>query len=388
MAAVVAAAALTAGAAGLLWPAEGLQDALDALAVGNLARAERIAGDLVRRDPDAAARAWVIVATASHRAGRYDRAEDAYRQFLAICDDPDQQAYAAEQIAACRRLAQPPQALPPGARLTGAQRAKLAVVDNRRHAESTEHFIVRANNAALARLVADQAENALERICESILGGQAYPHSVRIDIWATVAEFRRHATSAREWAGGSFSLRRGAGGRTVRRIDLTQLDDAGRFDVRMLDRVLPHEMCHLVLAEFFGDASCPTALSEGLAMLAEASADNGRIALAGAAMANGQKISLADMLTMDRCGEKQAPVFYAEAFSLADYLRSRMTRRQFAEMLGHLKAGCPLDEAIQRAMYVPPRSGFLDQLARAWEAEAIRQSQFLRALDEGPEAAR
>jgi hypothetical protein len=87
---------------------------------------------------------------------------------------------------------------------------------------------------------------------------------------------------------------------------------------------------------------------------------------------------------MERCAKDEAAVFYAEAFSFADYLQSRMTRRQFREMLDHVKAGRPLDEAIQRVLYVPCDEAFLGKLARAWEAEAIKQSQFLRALDEAP----
>lgn len=154
--------------------------------------------------------------------------------------------------------------------------------------------------------------------------------------------------------------------------------------MEMLDRVLPHEMCHLVLAELFGEAVCPLALGEGLAMLAEASVDNSRIVLAGTAMTGEGKIPLARLLLMERFAKDEAAVFYAEAFSFADYLQSRMTRRQFREMLDHVKAGRPLDEAIQRALYVPCDEALLGKLARAWEAEAIKQSQFLRALDEAP----
>ena len=364
---------------------ESVQQALDALARNDLPLAERLGVGVVRSGPSAG-RAWLIVAEARHRAGRFTQAIDAYRQFQGACQSRSERAYAAERIQRCRREAAGVRPVPISEQLTAEQRARFLVVDSRHreHNESTEHFIVRAYNTHLAKLVGRQAEVSLERICRTILSGQDYPHTVEINVWPTIKEYRKHATSAPEWSGGSFVLRREEDGRIVRRIDLTQLDEKGLFDVEMLDRVLPHEMCHLVLAELFGEAVCPLALDEGLAMLAEASADNSRIVLAGSALTGEGKIPLARLLLMERCAKDEAAVFYAEAFSFADYLQSRMTRRQFGEMLDHVKAGRPLDEAIQRALYVPCDEAFLGKLARAWEAEAIKQSQFLRALDEAP----
>ena len=116
-------------------------------------------------------------------------------------------------------------------------------------------------------------------------------------------------------------------------------------------------------------------------MMAEARVDNSRVLLAGAALAGGEKIPLQKLLRMDRCGADNAAVFYAESFSLTAYLHKRMTPGQFGEMLTHIKTGCPLDEAVQRALYVPENETFLKRLSTAWEAEALRQWQFLKALD-------
>ena len=141
-------------------------------------------------------------------------------------------------------------------------------------------------------------------------------------------------------------------------------------------------MCHLVLAEFFGDAPFPLALNEGMAMLAEARVDNSRITLAGAAVAGEKKIPLRRLLTINRCKSDNAAVFYAESFSVTAYLHGRMTPRQFHEMLVHIKTGCPLDDAVQRAMYVPRDDEFLKRLTKAWETETLRQWQFLKVLEE------
>ena len=358
------------------------QRALDALRERDFAQAERIALSAVQAQPEGAWRNWLIVATARERQRRYQAATDAYREFLAMCRCPTERAYAVERIRQCQRAADPPRPpLPASRRLSGAQRRRLAKVEGRVFAESSQHFLVRAYNAELAKLVAEQAEISLDRICKTILPGQVYPHSVDVYVWPTVGEYLKHASTAPEWAGGSFSIRRSDDGQVLRRIDLTQLDAQGNFDTNILDRTLPHEMCHLVLAEYFGDAHCPLALNEGLAMMAEATVDNRRVLLAGAALASPQGIPLPELLRITQCQKDNAEVFYAESFSLAAYLHARLAPGEFRDMLRHIKTGLPLDEALQRALYVPPDERFLARLDKAWQTEAIRQSQFLRALE-------
>ena len=160
------------------------------------------------------------------------------------------------------------------------------------------------------------------------------------------------------------------------------------IDVNMLDRILPHEICHLVLAERFGDAHCPLPLNEGLAMMAETTLHNDRIRLAAAALASHRKIPLRRLLAATRVQADDAAVFYAESHSLVSFLHARLTARQFRDLLANLKDGCPFGDALQRALYLPPDEDFLPRLADAWAAEAIRQGQFLKALDTGLSATR
>ena len=366
-----------------------IQDALSALAENDPLRAEAVAAGVVGSERDGAWRAWMIVAAARQRQGRHRQALEAYRQFLALCRDPAERTYAIERIRKCRlAFAPPPRPVPASKLLSRRRRAELAEVDSQQYTESTEHFVIRAYNGSLAKLVGSQAEVSLRRICRIILSGQDYPHAINLYVWPDVAEYRKHAVSAAEWSGGSFTLRHDASGQTVRRIDLTQRDGDGGFDVVMLDRVLPHELCHLVLTELFGDARCPLALNEGLAMMAEAEVDNSRVLLAGAAVAGGdRKIALETLLLMDQCKAENAAVFYAEAFSLTCFLHCRLTPEQFRETLAHIKGGCTLEEAVQRALYVPYEEAFLERLARSWENEAVRQSQFLKALHDEEDTA-
>lgn len=376
---VVAAAAAT--SVGLLTPTQQIQKSLEALEAGDYALAERGAARLAASGEDGAAHAWVIAAAALQRQGRFAQAAAAYRKYLPFCADSARRRYVQDQIARCQAAVAPPKPhQPPSAGLTERQRRELAVVEERTSVETSEHFTVHARNASLARLVARQAEAALARICRIVFSGAEYPHGVNVYVWPKAEDFAHNAVTAPEWAGGSFSIRPDENGRLLRRIDLTQLDEKDQFDLLLLDRVLPHEMSHLVLTEFFGDTHCPLAVNEGLAMLNEESVDNGRILLAGAAVGGDRGLPLARLLTVDRCNRENAAVVYAESYSLMRYLHARLTTEQFKDTLEHLKSGLPLDEAMQRALYVPAEEGFLDVMARAWAAEAIRQSHFLQAL--------
>ena len=212
--------------------------------------------------------------------------------------------------------------------------------------------MVRSRNGKLSKLVVAEAERQLDNICSSLLVSQEYAGSVEVNIWLDHAEYVAHAADAPEWSGGSYSLRV-ENGLTMRRIDLTQLDDKGNFATVMIDRVLPHELCHLVVRDFFGDAACPTYLNEGLAMLAEPEADNQRVMLAGTALAGKGRVPLAQLLvqqTKFQAGAADALVFYAESYSLLLFLHGRLSQQQFRDVLSHVKAGCPLHEALQRVL--------------------------------------
>jgi hypothetical protein len=368
-------------------PVAGMQQALACLDRGEYAKAERL-GVKIATD-QAGPRAWAIVAAARQRRKQYRDACRAYRLFLASTTSEAMRAYALAQIRACEEAAQkrsPPVA--PSRRLGTSDLAELARVHSRTYTESSEHFVVRAQNPRLAKLVAVEAEVALDRICRVILAGQEYPHSVRINVWPDHDTYHAHATDAPEWAGGSFSIF-SRNGVTTRRIDLTQRDEKGRFAVIMLDRVLPHEMCHLVLQEGFGDTVCPLFLNEGLAMMAEAEVDNARVALAGKAIAGKAKIALDNLLVRQRYDIAKPVEFYAKSYSFVEFLHGRLTASQFRAFLSHVKCGCTVVDAVQRALYLAPEESFLPALASAWEDHAVAQAQYLEALGgDSPKLAR
>ena len=358
-----------------------IQQALEHLRWGRYVQAERLAVALASRQ-GGAGRAWIVAAESLARRGRHADAIQAYRLFLATCDSTVVREYIVAQMDICRGMTRP--AKPAGAPSKGlsqAEKRQLARVEKKIYTHSSEHFVVRARNAKLAELLAGEAESALSRICSIILP-QDYPHSADIYVWSDHADYLANAAGASEWSGGSFTFEIHEGVVT-RRIDLTQLDEEGNFSTVMLDRVLPHEMCHLVVREYFGDAACPLFLNEGLAMLAESELDNRRLILAGSAIVSRRKIELEKLLVAASREVSHKGIFYAEALSFTQFLHSRLGTARFKVFLKNVKDGCTVGDALQRGLCVPYDWGFLDSLGGAWEAHTIRQAQFLKALADG-----
>lgn len=359
-----------------------LHDALALLAEGQLDQAEQTALPLARQNQ---AHAWAIVAASRQRRGQVDDALAAYRSFLSCCDWAPGRAFALREIQRCQTAAKAPQdPSRPSEDLSADDLRDLGRVEDQVRVETSPHFVVRARNAKLARLVAQSSEKALERICNFVLAGQEYPHSIDIYVWTDAADFVAHAEDAPEWSSGSSSYRV-VNNIPTRRIDLTQLDQAGRFVPALLDSILPHEMCHLVVNEFLGSSSLPLLFNEGLAMLAEYHADPGRILLAASALASDKGIALDRLVSLHRSELDDPSVFYAEAFSFMEYLHDRLEPAQFRAVLENLRDGCTVQESILRALYVPERENFLKELEDAWRDHAITSAHFLRALhDEDP----
>ncbi len=360
--------------------ADTLQTALEALLDGHNARAEALASRLTDRGDAPSPRAWLVVATARERLDQPADALAAYEAFLPSCQSDTERQYVQHRIDHCRQTLRPaPRPQAPSAWLTEEDRTLLAEVDDTFYTESSEHFIVRAKNRHLTKLIAREAERVLARICSDILPGQSYPHSVSITVWPDRQEYLANAQESPHWAGGGFSFS-ARDGVVTRRIDLTQRTDDGTFNPLTLDRVLPHEMCHLVLLEYFGDSPCPLFLDEGLAMMAEYGTDPQRVLLAGAALTQEAGIGLGQLVAMGPHSLTNPDVFYAEAYTFVSFLHTRLRREQFRAVLGYIKQGCTAAEAVQRALLIPQTEDFALRLAAEWEDATITDAQILRAL--------
>jgi tetratricopeptide (TPR) repeat protein len=359
-----------------------LHRALELLQQGQFAEAEKLAHQLLE-SPEPTPHAWLVLASSYQDRRLYEAASEAYDQYLEESDGNELTPFVREQIRQCRegrRSGLKYDDLPSEA-LTAEELEQLAVIDEKVHTETSEQFVVRARNSKLAKLVVHQAQQALKRVCQEVLSGQPFHKSVDVYVWKDRKDYLANACDAPDWSGGSFSLETKRGRVTSRRIDLTQRDADGRFNVTTIDRILPHELCHLVIDDLFAQRDCPLMLNEGLAMLAEYQLDNDRILLAGTVLAGTERISLEQLLATQWADLENPAAFYAEAFSFTEFVYSRLSRSQFRDFLEHVRKGETVHVALQRCLAVPAEKDFPKRLSQAWESYAIAQSQYLRALN-------
>jgi tetratricopeptide (TPR) repeat protein len=359
-----------------------LHEALAMLQQGQYAQAQHAARELLSaEDPDP--QAWLVLASSYQQRRLYEAAAQAYDSYLEATRGDALAPFVRSQIRLCREGNLPRLQYDslPSESLSPEQLEELSAVDDRVHTETSEQFVVRARNSKVAKLMVRQAEKAMQRVCDQVLSGQAFHKSVDVYVWKDRKDYLANACDAPDWSGGSFSVETKRGRVVSRRIDLTQNDEQGRFNTTTLDRILPHELCHLVLDDLFAESQCPLMLNEGLAMLAEYQLDNDRVLLAGTAISGKERVSLQELLAAEWSDLDNPALFYASALSFTEFIYSRLNQQQFARFLHHVRNGQTVPVALQRSLAMPAREDFSRRLSDAWETYAIAQSHYLRALD-------
>ncbi len=339
--------------------------------------AKALALDSNAADP----RAWIIAGASDAQLGQMDAAVQAYQAYLGVCQDASIKTYVQAEIARCRAMPSPAGLIStPSASLSQQQLDELGAVEPGLAVQSSEHFQAIAPNAALANLLVNLAEQAAKRVMASFPQDVQCPAAVQIQVFRTQQEYAAQVKGAESWSGGEFQYSVDSQGLAHRTIYLVQLDSAGKFNTPTLDRVLPHELCHLLLTEWFGSQAAPLYLQEGLALGSEFASQDDRTILAASSMASGQGISIESLTTCQQYDSNCVDTFYARSYSLVSYLRERLTAAQFRQVLAQMRCGCTLDEALQRALAIPPADDFMEQLVGAWQDRATAHAQFLIAL--------
>lgn len=224
----------------------------------------------------------------------------------------------------------------------------------------SRHFIIlHTGDPAFAEKVATQAEQYYEAITTDIgftrfTGFWLWDHRARILIYPSATLFRTES-KAPEWASGraSASLHEIAGFRSD--------------DESFLKTVLPHEMTHLILAEFIGPDRLPHWMAEGVAQWEQ----EGRGQVAGFPF-GADTIPLETLITMDIRNESRpalARLYYAQCASLVGFLITEYGGARFARLCRALRDGKPSPEALAYAY--PTVATSLTSLEAAW-SKAVR----------------
>jgi len=113
------------------------------------------------------------------------------------------------------------------------------------------------------------------------------------------------------------------------------------------DQILPHELTHLILREYFGKADIPLWLHEGMAQYEEEGRDYKKLVMN--IVRDEIFFALVDLFKMKSVPPSRAEIalFYAQSASVIDYMRTQLLQTQFSQFLRRLKDGRPTDEALK-----------------------------------------
>ncbi len=197
--------------------------------------------------------------------GRAEDARQVWQDFRLLARTPDDRALAREKLGIARAAG-----IAEGAnlRLTESEQRDVAKIEPKWSTVESQHFTVTTRNRLLAQIVSTQAERYLVALSNTFLDGTPYPHKVPITIYPDQESYVNAGNS--EWSQGGTaapyeSLDMFLAGKRKRRIDLLHFI-GGTLNQDLVDPgVLPHELSHLVLMEFFASRRMPLWLNEGIA---------------------------------------------------------------------------------------------------------------------------
>ncbi len=207
---------------------------------------------------------------------------------------------------------------------------------------SKDHFIVYHENRSLANKAAWRAEYHYKKILRHMGVADFHPwekgEKCVILIFGSQDEYVKE-TGAPEWSGG---------------LAFKDKDIIATFEgsIGLEDRILPHELTHLVLKEYFGKSDIPLWLTEGMAQYEEESTLGYGYKKNTMKAARGNKsLRLKDIFEAKYLPEdgEECALFYAQSASIIDYMRAQLLQTQFSVFLKEIKNGVAMDEALKRS---------------------------------------
>jgi hypothetical protein len=366
---------------------ERLHAALAALQDRAYAKAEGLALQAAQDDQAPQPSGWIVAAIACRRAERPHQARDALQAFLAVEPGSNLHPWVLNELRDLTREIRAESTPSLDEQLSPLEKDVFAVVEVQRSTHRSEHFAVHGHNTDFNRFLAEYAETTLTELKEDLLpGSESLAVAADIYIWPDEESFREHA--ALPFAEGTSHPAE------TPRIDLLQRDEDGKLRLSTLTDVLPHELAHLLLEAFLADAPAgvarpdvPLAIKEGFATLAEKSPQHDRAALAGTAAAAQRHIPLEKLLDIATYDDvDHLPLFYAQSHSFVDFLRTKLTRMQFARFFQEIRRGQNVNQALQRTLVTPQDSDFARKLEAAWRDHAILQAQIVETLGHNADA--
>jgi len=286
---------------------------------------------------------YTYAGLAAEKLSDWKRAARYWEMLLKVSEDVTERTMASAHLQRCRAKlgTRPGPSSAPSVKRTVKV---FSTADKRFHKVKTEHFMVLAKNRELAEEAGRMGEIHLKRICAAFLRGRLWPRVINIYIFRDKKEYTRER-GLPDWSGGGYSFIRYSADNVVRRVDLYQFDEKGRYRKELLTKILPHELTHVVMEEWFGERKMPLALNEGLAMYVEEGTHEDYEAQCARRVAMKQYFHLKDLFAFQKY-PRQVGVFYVQSASVTRYLISHLSEDQFERMMDALKRGEDMNTAL------------------------------------------
>lgn len=217
------------------------------------------------------------------------------------------------------------------------ERTKTSAKHLARHAEGLR-------NTLCAKWLGDDSPAAWNPLCQIVL------HSSRRSYVEAVGRGSERTV-------GSSSVKTSKGRIVARRIDLL------KADADFLNAALPHELTHVVLSDKFATNPLPRWADEGIAILADPQAKQGRhqndlqhAYSTGTAFHAGELLAMEDYPRPDRFG-----AFYGQSASLTEFLVARKTPSHFVAFMERARRE-GYDSALRRCYEIDG----IGELDRQW----------------------
>jgi hypothetical protein len=207
----------------------------------------------------------------------------------------------------------------------------------------TANFVVYYRNTEYAKLVAKRVEETFKRVTEQLQCTGLDWHTQKCKVFVfddaqAWAEFAKESGLNLEWAAG-FSYG------TLREVYMY----AGDPD-SMLNRVLPHELTHVIHREYAReDTVLPLWLLEGLACYNEFTGKEYRYGVVKSALAQNALIPLKQLTALRYYPGASTSLFYAESLMLVEFIMDRFGHDGLVTLHKKLRNEEEFDKLVKRA---------------------------------------
>lgn len=234
----------------------------------------------------------------------------------------------------------------------------------------TQHFSVYSTNERLSRVIGERAELYLEFMLEKLFGGRSWAVRFPILVYRDASDYQQHGGP--ENTGGVtiphitgktqviilYQLRSSSGGRSGRGSSGATVWKYG------IESVLPHELTHAVINEFFGGQQIPQWLHEAVAGRFEQTRDHyGEAARLARKVVAGEYFRIRDLFEQDGYPERIS-LFYEQSAAVVLYLFEAGPDAMYS-FLAELRDGNDHDAACAAALGIP-KEGAVEEFERRW----------------------